>query len=167
MTRTMLLVVVLIFPACVSTPSRPQPYNLVMAQNDCAAQGAPFALLSGCLQSQMQQHAPEWVIGRDADLLGVYFSWLSAAGNRVAVGQMAEEDARRQSSELLIRLRAIDSQRQATVQAAARQRAITNALTGFALMNQPPQAGPPSPTIYVINGRQIVCSQMSNVVTCN
>lgn len=35
------------------------------------------------------------------------------------------------------------------------------------LLMQSSQPAVPSPQIYVINGRQIVCSQMNNIVVCN
>lgn len=35
------------------------------------------------------------------------------------------------------------------------------------LLMQPNQPVTPAPQIYVINGRQIVCNQMNNVVVCN
>lgn len=41
-----------------------------------------------------------------------------------------------------------------------------NMYMGLILLQTNQQVAP-SPTIYVIDGRQIVCSQMSNVVTCN
>jgi hypothetical protein len=137
MTRITAVLALVMVSACAPMPPQPEPYNLEMAQNDCTTQNAPFILLGGCLESQMQKHAPEWAIRPDADLLGVYFSWLSAAGNRVAIGAMTEEDGRRQASDLLARLKAIDRQRQAAV----RQQAITNALTGFAIM----QSATPQP----------------------
>jgi hypothetical protein len=142
MTRITAVLALVMVSACAPTPPQREPYNLEMAQNDCAIQNAPFILLGGCLESQMQKHAPEWVIRPDADLLGVYFSWLSAAGNRVAIEEMTEEDGRRQASELLARLKTIEKMRQAAV----RQQAITNALTGFAIMQSAtPQPLPPLP----------------------
>lgn len=42
------------------------------------------------------------------------------------------------------------------------------AYIGLLMMQQANQpVGPPPSRIYVINGRQIVCSQMNNVVVCN
>lgn len=35
------------------------------------------------------------------------------------------------------------------------------------LLTQSSQPVTPAPQIYVINGRQIVCNQMNNVVVCN
>lgn len=35
------------------------------------------------------------------------------------------------------------------------------------LLMQSSQPAVPAPQIYVINGRQIVCNQMNNVVVCN
>lgn len=38
---------------------------------------------------------------------------------------------------------------------------------GLLLMQSSQPAAVPGPQIYVINGRQIVCTQMNNVVVCN
>ena len=42
-----------------------------------------------------------------------------------------------------------------------------NAWLGLQLMQLGQQAGPPPAQIFVIDGRQIVCTQMNNVTTCN
>jgi hypothetical protein len=62
MTRTITTALILVLSACAPTPPQPKPYDLAMAQNDCAVQNAPFVLLSGCLQSQMQKYSPAWVL---------------------------------------------------------------------------------------------------------
>lgn len=38
---------------------------------------------------------------------------------------------------------------------------------GLLLMQQSTQPVVPAPQVYVINGRQIVCTQTNNVVVCN
>lgn len=148
MKKTVLLVCLLL-TGCVEMrqDSVIPPYNLVMAENDCAAVGAPFELLSGCIQTKLQERAPEWVIGPDADLLRIYFGWLASAGEQVSHGTLLESDARIQARQLKDRLRAIHAQRDTV----ARQQALNNALVGLALIQASiPQVAPlpvPAPPV--------------------
>lgn len=124
--------------ACTSV-SIAAPYNLQTAENDCIAKNAPFELLSGCIESQLQMVRPEWVVESDADLVRIYLSWLAAAGNRVTRGEMSELVARHQARELRERLLRIRIQRNSV----ANQQALAAALSGFAIMNsaQPASSG--------------------------
>jgi hypothetical protein len=138
--RNTFIALVCLLSACASAPQEKQ-YDLQMAENDCIARNAPFELLSGCVESQLQQTRPEWVLQPDADLARVYLSWLSAAGNRVARGEMAEAVGRQQAHDLRERLLRIRAQRNA----AAKQQALVTALSGYAIMESANQAGRTGP----------------------
>lgn len=133
--RRTLALLLLLLAACETPPRTPQ-YTLTQAHADCLA--VPFDFFSGCVQSKMQDNAPEWVVGPDADLIQVYYSWTSAAGQRVTHGELDELVAQTQATNLLNRLVMISRQRKN----APKPIDWGAALAGFALMNAASQPGP-------------------------
>lgn len=134
MKRTMLLCVLL--SGCAVAP----PITLPQAESNCGQ--VEFREFGKCIRQQFDTQYPGWQGNHEADLAELYVAWLEAAGTRVANGTMAEDEARLGSKMLRVRLYEIVAQRRSQ-SAAYQQQAMSNLLTGLALLNAAqPQPGP-------------------------
>lgn len=144
MKRPVVFIALLLF-GCADLPQHQPRYTLSQAHLDCVHAAVPFDFYSGCIQSKMQNYAPEWPLDPDADLIRFYFNWTADAGRLVTNDEQARTGAE-QASVLLQRLVELSRQRKN----APRPIDWNAALAGFALMqsaNQPPP--PPAPNAPV------------------
>lgn len=155
MRRFIAIGVAAILSGCVA----PQPR---LADFEARCSGAAFVNYGRCLESTMSAAYPRWRNDSHGDLVETYFSWLNAAGARVASGTMDVNDARMGAATMKARLTEIAVQRDANHQM-SRQASQAQMLVGLALIQAsrpvPVYASPPVFPTPVLTP-QITCSSI-------
>lgn len=120
-----------------------------------------------CVESNLDEHIPRWKTDRDSPYIKAYIEWLNAAGDRVAKGEMTEQEARTGARQLMSRLR---SQAQSANYSGGGS-GFDAFFAGLAIMQMANPvyryAPPPTTTTYTYPGmRPISCTSIGNIVSC-
>ena len=155
--------------------------NLRQAQNYsqqqkviCQAQ-SDFSMYATCeerrLRTALNMYRTDWYRLPGADLVDLYFAYLGALDNRYKKGMLDNSEAFLQAYEIKSRVKQ-DIDRIETLERQRVNQALTGALVGLGMyydsLNSYNYAtGNNATTIYNIQGNNIICTTMNNVVVCN